>query len=358
MRVYSEDQADILTRMRGNVPSDVDTSEGSFVNDALAPVSIEIAEQEMNLDQILLQAFAITAAAGGYSDALENRCAEFGLSRKPGTAATVSLQFTGADGTYISVTVQTDAGLQYTAARVTVSGGTGTATGTAADIGAAYDVPAGAIDGFPVAISGLTSVTNIAPAAGGTDEESDGALLARLLAQVQAPSTSGNKSDYKLWALSVAGIGGAKIFPLCNGNGTVKVCLIDSNKQPASAGLISAVQNYIESVRPIGAAVSYEAAAGLTVNVAASLTLASGYTDSGVQAAVQAAITAYLQGVAFSDNLSAAPEQDYVSYARISEAILGVTGVLDLSGLTVNEGTANITVGAEQVAVLGTVSLS
>lgn len=355
---YSENQADILARMQGNVPSDVDSSEGTFIYDAISPVSNEIAQLEINQDEILMQAFASTAEENGYSTALENRCAEFGIIRKAGAKATVTLQFTGSDGTYTGISVQTDAGLQYVVPSLTVSGGTGAATGTATTIGAAYNVVVGTITEFPVSVAGLTAVNNTTAAAGGTDDESDAALLARLLVKVQTPSTSGNKNDYKLWALSVDGIGGAKVFPLWNGNGTVKVCLIDSNKQPANSTLVTAVQTYTESVRPIGATVTYEAATGFAINVSATLALVSGYTISGVTPAVEAAITAYLKGIAFSDNLSSSPEQDYVSYARISDAILNTSGVMDVSNLQINSGVANVTVPVEDVAVLGTVTLS
>jgi uncharacterized phage protein gp47/JayE len=348
--VYFENESAILSRMQGNVPSDIDTTEGSFVYDALSPISLEIAQQEVNLDEVLKRVFATTAAANGYSDELEERAAEFGVARKAGTNATVIMQITGTDGTYTGVTVQTAAGLQYVIPSVTVAGGTGTATATAADIGAAYNVPVGAITVFPVQISGLTAATNTTAATGGTDIESDADLLARFLITVQTPSTSGNVGDYKLWALAISGVGKVKVFPLWNGNSTVKVCLIDSNMQPLSSTLVTAVQTYVESVRPIGAMVTYEAATGLSINVSATLILATGYTVSGVTAAIEAAITAYLQSIAFL--------QDYVSLGRIGNAILSVTGVGDYSNLTVNSGTANVSVGTEQVAILGVTTLS
>lgn len=324
--------------------------------DALSPSSGEIAKQEANLDEVLNRVFAQNAAENGYSEELESRAQEFGLAKKSGTKATVpnGITITGTDGTYVNVAVQTAAGLQYTIDSVIVSGGIGTATATAADIGSAYNVPIGTINEFPVQISGLTGVTNTAAATGGTDDETDEGLLSRLLVKVQTPSTSGNANDYKLWALSVPGIGGAKVFPLWNGAGTVKVCLIDSNKQPASADLVTAVQAFTESQRPIGTTVTYEAATGLNINVSATLTVAAGYTVAGVTPAVESAITAYLKSIAFTNITS----QNYVSYAKISDAILNVPGVLDLSSLTINSGTGNIEVPSEDVAILGTVTLS
>jgi uncharacterized phage protein gp47/JayE len=355
---YSESETTILTRMIGNVPSDIDTTEGSLVYDALSPTADEIAQMEVELDEVLKKAFASTAEENGYSDELELRAAEFGIDRKDGTAATAVCTFTGTDGTYTGVTVQTTAGLQYTTGSVTISSGTGTATVTAAAVGTSYNVPSATIIGYPVQISGLTAVTNAAAATGGTAEETDAALLARLLLKVQTPATSGNANQYKEWALEISGIGGAKVFPLWDGNGTVKICVIDSNKEAASTELVTAVETYIEEERPIGSTVTYESATALNINVAATLTVASGYTVVGVTANVEAAITAYLKSVAFTNNLSESTQQDYISYAKIGEAIIDVPGVTDYSGLLVNSGTANVTVGAEEVAILGTVTLS
>jgi uncharacterized phage protein gp47/JayE len=347
--VYSEDEANILDRMIGNVPSDVDASEGTFVYDALSPTSLEIAQQEAHLDEALKKVFAQSAAENGYSDELEQRAAEFGITRKAGTKATVTIRVTGTDGTYNGVTVQTAAGLQYMA-DITVTNGIGTAVATAADVGTSYNVVEGTINQFPVQVSGLTSVTNTTAATGGTDVEIDDALLARLLVKVQTPSTSGNKNDYKLWALSISGIGGVRIFPLWNGNGTVKVCLIDSNKQPASDNLVQAVKTYTESVRPIGATVTYEAATGLSINIIATILKNSAYTADQITSNIKAKITAYLQGIAFVQN--------YVSFAQIGNAVLSSEGVTDYNGLTVNGGDSNILVGDEQVPVLGAVTLN
>ena len=56
---------------------------------------------------------------------------------------------------------------------------------------------------------------------------------------------------------------------------------------------------------------------------------------------------------------SLSPEKGYrVSYARIGSAILDTEGVEDYEGLTVNGGTANLTIPAKHAAVLGEVSVS
>lgn len=351
--MYEEDNSTVLNRMLNNVPSDIDKSEGSFVYDALTPASQEIVQQEVNLDEVLKKVFAQTAADNGYSTELDLRCAEHGITRKQGTKATGQVTFTGTDGTLIpsGTLIQTAGGLQYqTTADATIASGTTAVNIEATAIGSASNVPANTIIELPVQIVGVTSVTNSNATTGGTDIETDASLLARLFAKVQVPSTSGNKNDYKLWALDVPGVGDAKVFPLWNGNGTVKVCIIDSDKQPASSDIVTAVQTYIESARPIGATVTYEAATGLNINVSVTITKDSSYTTDQIITNITAKITDFLKSIAFNQN--------YVSYAKIGDAILSSEGVTDYSNLQVNSGTVNISVGDEQVAVIGTVTIS
>ena len=72
--------------------------------------------------------------------------------------------------------------------------------------------------------------------------------------------------------------------------------------------------------------------------------------EETITAGIQAAVTAYLAEIVF--------QQDYVSFARITDRILDVEGVLDLENLTVNGGTGNVAVGERECAVLGEVTLS
>lgn len=165
-----------------------------------------------------------------------------------------------------------------------------------------------------------------------------------------AYATSGNANHYKLWSLEVAGVGDVKVFPLWNGAGTVKVVIIDSNKQPASSEIVNAVTTYIEENRPIGANVTVQSASALNINITATIVRDSNYTTEQVLTNVSTKITSYLKSIAF--------KQSYVSYAQIGSLILDSEGVLDYSNLTVNGGTSNITIGDEQVAILGQVVLN
>lgn len=339
----------ILQRLLDAVPSDIQKSEGSFIYDALAPAALELAQAYVELDNVLNLGFASTTC-GQY---LDYRAVEHGINRKPATQASGQVTISGATGTIIPAgsIFATGAGVHFASLAEAAVGDSGSITADirTVDAGTRGNVPAGAITQIPVLIAGITAVTNASPTTGGTDQETDAALLERLLEKVRTPATSGNTAHYLQWAKSVSGIGDARIFPLWNGNGTVGVVLIDADKQPADPEIIADAAAYIDSVRPIGATVTVDSAAALPVDIAAAVTLANGTVLADVQAAFETALAAYLKQIAF--------KQSYVSYAQVGTMIMNIPGVMDYTGLTLNGSTANIAVGNTQVAVKGTVSL-
>jgi len=197
-------------------------------------------------------------------------------------------------------------------------------------------------------VSGVTATLTdiITP---GEDEESDDNLRARFYMQIQAPSTSGNADNYKKWALEVPGVGDAKVFPLWNGNGTIKVIVVDENMDLDTA-LPTKVFNYIEGVRPIGATVTVESPEEKTINVLANVILDGSKTMDEVKAAFTSALNFYLKEIVFKTYS--------ISYARIGSLLLSTAGVTDYSDLLVNGGTANITLLDTEMPILGTVTLT
>lgn len=110
---------------------------------------------------------------------------------------------------------------------------------------------------------------------------------------------------------------------------------------------------------PIGAAVYVEAATAININVSATLTIKTGYDAATVKAAAEKAIEDYLKSIAFAGvNDPLKGTENDVKYARIASAILDTKGVEDYTNLLVNSGTANITIGAQEVAIKGTVTLT
>ncbi|MEF3302388.1 baseplate J/gp47 family protein [Paenibacillus sp. GYB003] len=106
-----------------------------------------------------------------------------------------------------------------------------------------------------------------------------------------------------------------------------------------------------EGKAPIGAKVKVESAAPVPISVSASLTLSSGYDPTSVRAAVERNIADYIRSLAFA-------EDNDVRHVRIGQAILDTAGVLDYDDLLVNGKGDNTVVGIQEVAVLGTVTLT
>lgn len=340
----------IMTRLLNSVPSEIDKSEGSFIYDALAPAAIELTQAYIQMDRVLQLGFVQTT----YGQYLDYRAAENGLTRKEATKATGIITITGANGTTapVGTLFSTGGGVPFqTTAEVSIGeAGQIDVAVEAVFAGTSGNVAAATITQIPVSIPGVTGVTNSNPTSGGTDEESDSAFLERLLEKVRLPSTSGNTAHYKQWAKEVAGVGDVKVFPIWNGPGTVKVVVIDVNKQPAIGDIVTDVTEYIEEVRPIGATVTVISATGVNIDVSATVTLTASAVLADVQTAFEAALLTYLKEIAF--------KQDYVSYAQIGSLLLDTLGIMDYDTLTINTGTGNISIGDTQVAVKGTVTLS
>lgn len=335
---------EIIEYMLASVPSSYDTSVGSFFYDLLYPVAEQIYNLQNNISELEQNAFALTAVG----EHLDRKVAEQGITRKQATFAKGTVRISGDVGAVIQQgakvaandvlfavdeeTVIPDCGYADVSATCTVAGSSG-------------NVSVGQINYFPVTLPKLTDVTNITAFTGGYDEESDSELLERYLEKVSRPNVSGNKYHYIQWAKEISGVGDVRVIPLWNGAGTIKVVITDTDNQPATDELISAVAQHIENLRPIGADVTVASAVPLKINISVKLV-----TSKNVQEEIENTVTAYLSGTA--------ARKSYISYAKIGSIILAVDGVDDYANLKVNGGTANISISAGSVPVLGSVVIT
>jgi uncharacterized phage protein gp47/JayE len=349
----SKDFQSILQLMLGAVPADVDQRQGSIIYDTLAIVAAQLALVYPDLEARLNQTFA-DAAVGDY---LQRRAAEFGVTPFMASAATRKGLFYNSANAAIDIPVGSRFSLGSLTYTVTAKIAVGQFELQCETAGAAGNrdfgvmLPIGYIDGL--ARAELADV--LVP---GEDDEETESFRQRFFREVRSPATSGNKSHYVKWAGEVPGVGGAQVIPLWNGDGTVKVVIIDSNKQPASSELVQDVQTYIDPVpgqgegqAPVGASVTVVAAAAVNVDVAATVALDGSRTQEQVLASFSDAMTSYLSGIAFAADSS-------VKFAQVGSILLGTSGVRDWSDLTINGGTSNVVVSPGSVAVKGTVNLS
>lgn len=339
---------EIKSDMLGRLTTHIKTNEGSFANDMISTVAYEVWKGLQSLDSVLPISF-VDETSGEYID---KRCNEYGITRKEGKKATAIMIISGTDDTIIESgkVFTTSEGLQFeTTKTVTITNGVATVTATAIEIGDEYNVDANTITKQIVSTSGITSVTN-EPATGGADAESDSALVKRLYDYLQKPITSGNASHYKKWTLEVSGVGDAKVFPIWNGPGTVKILIVGNDNNPVDSVIVNNCAEYIEENRPIGATVTVESAEGLLINISAEVVINSTTTIEVVTDNFTTALNKHLQSIAF--------DKYTLVYNRIAYMLLDIDGVEDYTSLTINGGTDNITIAENQVPVVGAVEVT
>lgn len=325
--------------------------EGGLLNIILAPGAYVFWEALQALRAQVPISF-VDETSGAYID---KAAAAYGITRKPGTPASVDVTFTGTANAVVpagTMCVTAD-GLGFLTDEELTLGedGSGTVSATSDDVGAVYNVPAQAIVTTQESVAGVSGVTNDAAAAGGTDPETDAALFARLDAYRKTPPTSGNDRHYHQWALEVNGIGAASVIRCWDGPGTVKVIVADMELRPVEEDKVDEVAAYIETQRPVTAEVTVESAEGVGVQVAVTVETDGTVSKSNTEQALTDRLAEYLGTLAFQTGAE-------VVYNRVLAIVMGLDGVTDCSGLTVNGGTANVPLDADEVPLLGTVTVN
>ncbi|MTV47770.1 baseplate j family protein [Heliobacillus mobilis] len=352
-----ESEEAIMRRMLARIPADIDKSPGSFIWDALAPMAAELAQVKIEMGRMLNRAFIQSDDC--YGPYVKMIAATRGLIPKSCTNATGILHVSGVPGTLIpeGTIAATTADLQRKIPSIlfrTKEDGYIGEDGTidiaieALEAGVTGNVAAEKIVLLLSPISGVSAVTNISPTSGGTPDENDTELKARFFELVQKPITSGNVYHYLHWAKEVPGVGGAKVFPLWNGPGTVKVAVIDANKEPASTELVERVYYHIEQLRPIGASVTVSSAKAMSINITGTLVLENTTTLEVIKTAFTEACVCFFRTIAFQTNS--------VSIAKVGSLLLSIPGVIDYSDMKMNDSLGNVALGEDGVPVLGLVS--
>lgn len=330
---------------------DVSTREGSYANTLVSVAAYQLFKMYQQFPSLLGMVFP-DESSGEYID---KNAAQVGMSRTPGTKATVEITFTGADSTFIAAGTALyapESGLQFlTTEDATIAGGSATAHAEAAEVGADYNLSAGSITAMYVNVAGVIDVNNAEAATGGTDEESDADFYARYHLRRTLPITSGNKNHYITWATEVDGVAYANCVPLWNGNGTVKVIVAGADRGPVDETIRQNCYDHIEAERPIGATVTVVSATTRAIPLTAKITLLNGYTKEDVKNQLTAAVSELLARQPFGETTG-------IPYSRFLACLLQCPGVADYSTFTVDGGTAAVTIKAEDAPVVGAVTIS
>lgn len=363
----------ILTQMLDQVPATFDKRDTSPIPTALGPAAYALEGFYISLNQVQLAAYVQTATG----QALDYLAVIAGLTRYPASAAVRLGIFDMAvpiGSRYSTINGADSINFQATAATTGETEGDYYYQLTAETPGSIGNEYTGPI--LPItAIPGLNSAQITDILVPGDDEESDEDFRARIIEALNDRPFGGNIASYRTYIMDIDGVGAVQVYPTWNGGGTVKCSVLGADFLPASPTLVENVQNAVDpppnqglglGTAPIGAQVTVVAPEELTVNVSATLQLASGYAIGQVQTPIQQAIENYMLSVrqewATPVNTTSVEYQANVYVARIVAAIVSVPGVVNATNVQLNGGTADLilteTGATQQVPITGTVTLS
>lgn len=387
---------DILQRMLDRVSDKLDKREGSVIFDTLSPTSIEFQILYIELDNILKEAYGDTASR----EFLILRCKERGI--EPYTATKAVLQ-----GEFIPTTIDVTGQrfnigeMNYTVIEQIEPGKYQVLCETSGVIGNQYlgtMIPMEYIDGLETAE--LTSV--LIP---GEDDEDTEVLRERYFASFDSQAFGGNRQDYIEKTNAIAGVGCTKVTPVWNADispsdmipsaavtawynsvvgglsaevkawlssiyiassnkklttgGTIKLTILDSDFNKASDTLIEKVQMEIDpedmagegfGIAPIGHVVSVDTPTEKSITVKTTLTFETGYSWSNLQTSINDVISAYLLELR-----KTWADKSYliVRISQIETRLLGIKGILDVTGTQINGSKNNLSLGGYEIPVFG-----
>lgn len=350
---------DVYASMREMLPDDIDSSEGSHTWNLLMPTAMVAAQL---CEYVLPQVIQLIFPEWSYGEFLDAHAQVRGMTRKEATPATGEITITGAANTVIPVgsmfstaSLNTDdPSISYVTTEAATIPSTGSVTVSieCAEAGTQGNTTANTIIFLSSTVVGITGVTNEDPVTGGTDEETDEALISRIVEydQTQSDSYVGNVADYKRWAMSVAGVGNASIIPAQDATGTITIVLTDTNGDPASEALCTSVYNYImrpddpmSRLAPISAVVDVVSPTVVDIAVKATVEIAGEAVLSDISASFLTQLSAYM---------TEAMNEQEVKITRVGAILSAISGVNDFSNLQIGKGSGGtITYGTSNISI-------
>lgn len=338
----------LLEDVLNNAPEDIDTRPGSIFYDAVSGILIKVAKLYTDLE-LIFSLTQIDTASGEY---LDTKASEYSITRHSAAKAKYHTIFEGTvpeegerffyNGMYFVIVH--DEGIVYLEAEETGTKYNDIQNGTQA-------VPVDTIDGLTMAQFGVISEY-------GTESEDDESLRRRLKEKISGAGENGNKSHYKVWCESIDGVGKARIFPLWNGENTVKAVLISYDGLPCTDDVVADVQEYIdpngeglgEGVANLGAHFTAVTAQSKVIDISVTIEIDENSDAETVTGLLESAFKSYFKTQVMNE------ENVVIRYSGLGAVISSVSGIIDYCDLTLNGNTGNIVVDELSVPVLGVTS--
>lgn len=226
---------------------------------------------------------------------------------------------------------------------------------------------ASGLSGTPQLIDALDYVSSIAlvgVSTGGEDAESDIDYLNRLRDELKYQSPRPIlPADFAALSRRIGGVHRATAIDGYNpSNATynnermVAVSALDESGNPVGSSVKAEIDAYLQAMREVNFVVNVIDRTANNIAVVAAVKALAGHATADVDAAVTAAVSGYLSGLAWGVPPGAAETEwenwTVVRYLEVAEVINRVDGVDYITSLTVNGGTANVTLtGAAPIPV-------
>lgn len=352
--------------MKEILPDDLDMSQGGHAYNLTMPTALVVAEVcEFVLPEVIKLIFPETS----YGEFVDSHAKVRGMGRRAARAASGELTITGTANTVIpagslfsTAAVNDQPSVDYATleAATIPESGTVTVAVECTQTGIIGNTKENTVVLVSSRLKGITAVTNENPLTGGTEVENDTYLIERIVEfdKSQGESYVGSASDYKRWAMSVAGVGSATVLPAQDTSGLVTIIITDANGDPATEQLCTSVYNYImrpdnpdERLAPINAFLKVSPPTTMQISIKATVELEDEATLETVKKAYMAQLALYLP---------VALDEGEIKYSRVAAALAAVEGANDYTDLqiglkvgeTVTYGTSNIAITSNQLPTI------
>lgn len=334
----------IKQRIFDNINIDIDKREGSFLSNMVSPLSEELAKAYINMSDILSLGFIEDT----FDTYLDKRVSEFGVYRKQGSKAIGEIKVEGKEGAIITNGTLIKANDLYFTVLNDIELPTDNILYVEAnEVGYKYNLLANTEFELVEKNDKVTSLINETDFKNGIDIESDEDLRKRFIKVVNNPSTSGNKAHYEEWALEVNGVSRAIVYPLWNGNGTVKVMVVGNDNKPVLEDVRKNVEDHITENMPIGCQLTVTTPTNLDATIVATIELKEGYEIEEVKQEFEAKINEYLKSVT-----------NEFTYSKVYGLLANIIGIEDIGILTINGGNSNITISEDKIINISEINIS
>ena len=147
-------------------------------------------------------------------------------------------------------------------------------------------------------------------------------------------------------ALEVNGVGRAMVYPLWNGNGTVKVMIVGNDNKPVTEDIIEACKLHISENMPIGCQLTITTPSLLNVVIKANIELKEGYDIEDIKTDFEASLNEYLKDVTTE-----------LTYSKVYGLLVNHAGVEDITGFNINNSNSNITISEDKIVNISEINL-